>query len=288
MSDHRNRFTIEMMCRVFRVSKSSYYQWLRNGPSDRWKENESLLVDILDIFENSRETYGSPRITEELRAQNRTVSRKRVAKIMRAAGIQARKRKKFKATTDSKHKYPIAPNVLDRKFSATRPGEIWVSDITYVRTYSGWLYLTVIIDLFDRKVIGWSMSKNLTTADTIIPAWFMAVANRPITEDLIFHSDRGVQYACDDFTTILKPNKLITRSMSRKGNCWDNAVAESFFKTIKVEWIYSMSYSNQTQATLSIFEWIESWYNKRRRHSALGYKTIDEFEKINSNFKNAA
>jgi len=132
------------------------------------------------------------------------------------------------------------------------------------------------------------MSKNLTTADTIIPAWFMAVTNRPITENLIFHSDRGVQYACDDFTKILKPNALITRSMSRKGNCWDNAVAESFFKTIKVEWIYSMSYSNQTQATLSIFEWIESWYNKRRRHSALGYKTIDEFEKINSNFNNAA
>ncbi len=288
MSDHRNRFTVEMMCRVFRVSKSSYYQWIRNGPSDRWKENESLLVDILDIFENSRETYGSPRITEELRAQNRTVSRKRVAKIMQAAGIQARKRKKYKVTTNSKHKYPIAPNVLDRKFSATRPSEIWVSDITYVRTYSGWLYLTVIIDMFDRKVIGWSMSKNLSTADTIIPAWFMAVSNRPITEDLIFHSDRGVQYACDDFTKILKSNKLITRSMSRKGNCWDNAVAESFFKTIKVEWIYSNSFANQAQAKLSIFEWIESWYNKRRRHSALGYKTIDEFKKINSNFINAA
>jgi transposase InsO family protein len=157
-----------------------------------------------------------------------------------------------------------------------------------VRTYSGWLYLTVIIDMFDRKVIGWSMSKSLTTADTIIPAWFMAVSNRPITEDLIFHSDRGVQYACDDFTKILKLNELITRSMSRKGNCWDNAVAESFFKTIKVEWIYSNSFANQAQAQLSIFEWIESWYNKRRRHSALGYKTIDEFKKINRNFKNVA
>lgn len=276
------------MCKVFKVSKSSYYKWLKNGPSDRWKDNESLLVDVLDIFEASDKTYGSPRITAELRAQNRRVSKNRVAKIMQAAGIQARKRRKFKATTDSRHKYPIAPNVLDRKFSATRPGEIWVSDITYVRTYSGWLYLTVIIDLFDRKVIGWSMSKNLTTADTIIPAWFMAITNRPITENLIFHSDRGIQYACDDFTKILNTNKLITRSMSRKGNCWDNAVAESFFKTIKVECVYTRSYSNQAQATLSIFEWIESWYNKRRRHSALGYKTIDEFEKINSNFNNAA
>lgn len=277
-----------MMCKVFKVSKSSYYKWLKNGPSDRWKDNESLLVDVLDIFEASDKTYGSPRITAELQAQNRRVSKNRVAKIMQAAGIQARKRRKFKATTDSRHKYPIAPNVLDRNFSATRPGEIWVSDITYVRTYSGWLYLTVIIDLFDRKVIGWSMSKNLTTADTIIPAWFMAITNRPITENLIFHSDRGVQYACDDFTKILNTNKLIIRSMSRKGNCWDNAVAESFFKTIKVECVYTRSYSNQAQATLSIFEWIESWYNKRRRHSALGYKTIDEFEKINSNFNNAA
>lgn len=275
------------MCKVFKVSKSSYYKWLRNGPSDRWKENESLLVDVLDIFEASDKTYGSPRITEELRAQNRMVSKNRVAKIMQAAGIQARKRRKFKATTDSRHKYPIAPNVLDRNFSATRPGEIWVSDITYVRTYSGWLYLTVIIDLFDRKVIGWSMSKNLTTADTIIPAWFMAITNRPITESLIFHSDRGVQYACDDFTKILKTNKLITRCMSMKGNCWDNAVAKSSFKTIKVECVYTRSYSNQAQATLSIFEWIESWYNKRRRHSTLGYKTIDEFEKMN-NFINAA
>ena len=277
-----------MMCKVFKISTSSYYTWLNKGPSNRWKENESLLIDIMNIFDNSRGTYGSPRITVELHAQGKQVSRQRVARIMRAAGIQARRRKKFVVTTDSKHDYPIAPNVLNRKFSASRPGKIWVSDITYVRTKNGWLYLTVIIDLYDRKVIGWSMSTGLTTEETIIPAWMMAVWNRPITQELIFHSDRGVQYACDDFTKILKSNKLITRSMSRKGNCWDNSVAESFFKTIKVEWIYSNSFANQTQATLSIFEWIESWYNKRRRHSALGYKTIDEFLKINSNFKNAA
>ncbi len=282
------RFTIEKMCKVFKVRKSSYYEWLKNGPSDRWKENESLLVEIMDIFENSHETYGSPRITEELRARKKLVSRKRVAKIMQAAGIQARKRKKFVVTTDSKHNYPIVPNVLDRKFRATRPGEIWVSDLTYVRTKRGWLYLTVIIDLYDRKVIGWSMSTGLTAEQTIIPAWLMAVNNRPIANKLIFHSDRGVQYACEGFTSILKSNKLIIRSMSRKGNCWDNAVAESFFKTIKVEWIYSMDYKNQEQARLSIFEWIESWYNRQRRHSALGYKTIEEFRKINTNFKNAA
>ena len=242
----------------------------------------------MDVFENSKSSYGSPRITKELRAMGISASKPMVARLMKAAGIQTRRRKKFVATTDPKHNYPIAPNVLDRKFSATRPGEVWVSDITYVRTYQGWLYLTVIIDLFDRKVVGWAMSKGLTAAETILAAWFMAVTNRPVTQELIFHSDRGVQYACDDFTKILHGNGLITRSMSRKGNCWDNAVAESFFKSIKVEWIYKQSYADQKQATLSIFEWIESWYNRRRRHSSLGYKTIEEYQIINSNFKHAA
>ena len=142
--------------------------------------------------------------------------------------------------------------------------------------------------MYDRKVIGWSMSTGLSAEETVIPAWLMATSIRPINQPLIFHSDRGIQYACHAFSSILKSNNLITRSMSRKGNCWDNAVAESFFKTIKVEWIYSKSYANQQQAQLSIFQWIESWYNRKRRHSALGYKTIDEFVKINSNFKNAA
>ena len=277
-----------MMFKVFKVRKSSYYRWLKNGPSARWKENEKLLIEIMAIFEDSHKTYGSPRITEELKSRDMKASRNRVANIMRSADIRARKPRKFVATTDSKHIYPIVPNVLERRFCATRAGEIWVSDITYVRTNNGWLYLTVIIDMYDRKVIGWSMSTGLSARETVIPAWLMANWNRPVTQNLIFHSDRGVQYACEAFTKILKSNKLIIRSMSRKGNCWDNAVAESFFKTIKVECIYSKNYANQNQAQLSIFQWIESWYNRRRRHSALGYKTIEEFEKINSNFINAA
>lgn len=275
------------MCGAFQISQSSYYHWLKHGTSERWKENESLLIEIMDIFEDSKRSYGSPRMTEELKVRGWNVSRPRVARIMKAAGLVARRRRKFIATTDSKHNYPVAPNVLDRHFSASKPGEVWVSDVTYVRTKRGWLYLTVIIDMHDRKVIGWAMSEGLTTAETIIAAWFMAITNRPITSELIFHSDRGVQYASEEFADILKANELITRSMSRKGNCWDNSVAESFFKSIKVEWIYTQIFEDQAQATLSIFEWIESWYNKRRRHSALGYKTIDEFEKI-SNFKNAA
>jgi transposase InsO family protein len=207
---------------------------------------------------------------------------------MRGAELRARIPKRFKVTTDSKHNYPVAPNLLDQEFFTSRPGEVWVSDITYVRTKSGWLYLTVIIDLYDRKVIGWSMSKGLSAEETVIPAWRMAVRNRPITQKLIFHSDRGIQYACHAFTRILKANSLVIQSMSRKGNCWDNAVAESFFKTIKVEWIYRHTFTNQEQAQLSIFEWIESWYNRRRRHSALNYQTIEEFERNNYNFKNAA
>ena len=277
-----------MMCKVFKVTKSSYYRWLSEGPSDRWKENEELLVAIIDIFEESKDSYGSIRMTKELKARGRDVGKNRVANMMRAAGLRARKPKKFKVTTDSKHNYPVAPNLLDQEFYAANPGEVWVSDITYGRTKNGWLYLTVIIDLYDRKVIGWSMSKGLSAGETVIPAWIMASRNRPVTQKLIFHSDRGTQYACNEFTKILKANKLIIQSMSRKGNCWDNAVAESFFKTIKVEWIYNQNFINQEQAQLSIFEWIESWYNRRRRHSAIGYQTIEEFEKNNHIFKNAA
>ena len=197
------------MCKVFKMRKSSYYKWLKNGPSTRWQENEKLLVEIMDIFEESKDSYGSIRMTRELKARGRDVGQNRIANMMRAAGLRAKRRRKFKVTTDSTHNYPVAPNILDRKFRAKRPGQIWVSDITYVRTKSGWLYLTVIIDLYDRKVIGWSMSKGLSAAETIIPAWMMATWKRPVTQKLIFHSDRGIQYACKQFAKILKANKLV-------------------------------------------------------------------------------
>ena len=276
------------MCSVFKISKSSYYHWLKSGPSKRWLENEELLVRIKNIFDYSLKTYGSPRIKEELQTQGFHVSRPRVARIMQAAGIRARIPRRFVVTTNSKHNYPIAPNILNRKFAASRPGQVWVSDITYIRTNRGWLYLTVIIDLFDRKVVGWAMSKGMTAEETIITAWRMAERNRPITQELIFHSDRGIQYACTKFTNILNANEWVQRSMSRKGNCWDNAVAESFFKTIKVEVVYNEIYQNHDHAKLSLFKWIETWYNRRRRHSALDYKTIEEFEILNNNQKLAA
>ena len=282
------QFPVEKMCKVFKISKSSYYQWLKMGSSNRRQENEKLLVKIEKVYKMSNKSYGSPRIYQELKSQGIFASRPRIARIMKASGIRALASKRFVATTDSKHNYPVVENVLNRGFAVNRKNQVWVSDITYVRTAQGWLYLTVIIDLFNRKVIGWSMSKDLTTQNTIIRAWRMAIKNNSITETLIFHSDRGIQYASASFTNILNQNKLIIRSMSRKGNCWDNAVAESFFKSLKIEWVYTRKYSSGEQAQISIFEWIESWYNTRRRHSSLEYLTINEFENQLTKQKTAA
>ena len=173
------------------------------------------------------------------------------------------------------------------QFDVSKKSQVWVSDITYIRTYQGWMYLTVVIDLCDRKVIGWAMSSDMTAQNTSISALRMAIKNRPVEEGLIFHSDRGVQYACGAFTNILKHHE-ITQSMSRKGNCWDNAVAESFFKTLKTEWVYKQNFVTRKTAELSIFQWIETWYNRKRRHSHLGYKTIEEFEYLFFNHNLAA
>ena len=267
------------MCNMFKISKSGYYNWLGRGPSKRWSENEVITAAIRDIFEGSFASYGAPRVKAELLKRGHRVSRPRVARIMRANNLFARRKRKFKITTNSKHSYPIAPNILDRNFKVSRGNQVWVSDITYIQTKQGWMYLTVIIDLFNRKVVGWSMSDNLTTQDTIISAWHMAIKSNVITEQLIFHSDRGSQYASYRFTNILKSyNGLVKQSMSRKGNCWDNAVAESFFKSLKVEWVYKHNYSHRSEAELSVFQWIETWYNRRRIHSTLGYKTIEEFQ----------
>ncbi len=269
-----------MMCKVLGVSRSGYYEWLKREPSKREIENQNLMEQIRNIHHKSKRTYGSPRITRELKEKCIYVSRPRIARLMRKANIRAVAKKRFVATTNSKHTYPVAANLLDRVFTTSRQGEVWVSDITYIRTGEGWLYLTVIIDLWDRKVIGWSTSKTLKAQDTVIPAWRMAIASRLITDKLVFHSDRGIQYACHKFKKHLLVNPLVIQSMSRKGDCWDNAVAESFFKTIKTEWIYRHVYSTRKQAELSVFEYIETWYNTQRRHSSLNYLSPVEFGKI--------
>ncbi|MGB5944230.1 MAG: IS3 family transposase [Leeuwenhoekiella sp.] len=288
MKQHKLKYPVEKMCKLLDVSSSGYYHWLKNGPSNRWLENENIISIIEKVFEESYQSYGAPRMAVELEKRGFKVSRPRTGRMMKGLGIKARRRRKFKATTDSNHNYPIAPNLLNRNFSTSRKNQVWVSDITYIETSNGWAYLTVIIDLFDRKVIGWSVSQNMTAESTVIRAWYMAVGNRSIKAELIFHSDRGSQYACETFRNILKSYKLIKQSMSRKGNCWDNAVAESFFKSLKTEWVYKNNYNHFSDAELSIFKWIETWYNRNRRHSALNYKTINEFELEINNHKLAA
>jgi transposase InsO family protein len=214
-----------------------------------------------------------------------------VAKLMRKESLRSIIKKKYKVTTNSKHKYPIVENKLMQQFTVEERNDVWVSDITYIRTKQGWLYLTTVIDLFDRKVIGWALSKTMSAKQTSIAAFKMANINRPLREqkELIFHSDRGIQYACEEFVAQLNKNKMIVRSMSRKGNCWDNAVAESFFKTLKTELVYHNTYYTTEQAELSIFEYIETWYNKIRRHKHLNNLTILELENLITNpLKNVA
>jgi transposase InsO family protein len=277
-----------MMCKVLGVSRSGYYSWLKRKPSKRALEDEKLMGQIRVIHKKSKGTYGSPRIREELKKNYVHVSRRRIARLMKKAGIHVKTKKRFKATTDSKHKFPVAPNLLNREFKVDKLGKVWVSDITYIRTAEGWLYLTVIIDLCDRKVIGWSVSNTLKTFDTVVPAWNMAIMNRPVDDYIIFHSDRGVQYACNEFKQLITANPFVTQSMSRKGDCWDNAVAESFFKTLKTEWVYTNKYATKKQATVSVFEYIETWYNTQRSHSSLNYMSPDEFGELINKQKLAA
>jgi len=288
MNDNRTRFPIEKMCKVLRVSKSGYYKWLKSGPSKRAFENRALVERIRKIYDKSKQTYGSPRITSELHAQAIRVSRPRVARLMKKAGIRSRLRKKYVVTTDSRHGFRAADNLLDRNFTVGTIGQVWASDITYIRTSQGWLYLTVIIDLGDRKVVGWSLSRSLTAQHTSMAAWRMAIINRPVVSTLIFHSDRGIQYACDDFVSLLRKHKTVRQSMSRKGNCWDNAVAESFFKSLKAEWTNWRKYKTIHEAKISVFQYIEGWYNVSRRHSALGYMSPVEYEQFLMNQKKAA
>lgn len=265
-------FPVELMCKVLKVSRSGYYGWLEHRPGKRAKENEVILQGIKNSFTASKGRYGSPRITSDLTALGIKVSRARVARLMKKAQIKSIIQKKYRVcTTDSNHSYPLADNHLNRDFSPTKPGKAWVSDLTYIHTQEGWLYLTIIMDLYDRKIIGWALSESMKAAHTSIPAWKMAVKNRPVESTLIFHSDRGVQYACHSFTNELKACPLILQSMSRKGNCWDNAVAESFFKTLKSEMIYQQEFETRQMAKLDLFEYIETWYNRQRRHSALNH-----------------
>lgn len=287
IKNHEYLFPIEKMCQILKVSSSGYYKWKRRKISNRELRKKEIKQQITSIYFASKQRYGSPRITVELNTLGYKISKITVAKYMKELGLKSKLSKKFKVTTDSKHNYLVVENVLDRQFLVAQPSKVWVSDITYIQTKEGFLYLTTIIDLYDRKMIGWSLSDTMNTENTTLCAWKMAVKNRSVQKGLIFHSDRGVQYATKIFANTIESYGVI-RSMSRKGNCWDNAVAESFFKSLKTELIYGNKLITKQQMELEIFEYIEIWYNKKRRHRALNYKTIEEFNNQNNIYKNVA
>jgi putative transposase len=280
-------FPIEKMCKVLKVSQSGYFRWKKSIFSNRIHRANSIKELITTIYFESKQRYGSPRITIELNVLGYKISRITVAKYMKQLGLFSKLSKKFKVTTDSKHNYLVVENVLNRQFLQNQPSKAWVSDITYIHTKEGFLYLTTIMDLYDRKIIGWSLSDGMSTDETSLASWKMAIRNRNIQTGLIFHSDRGVQYANNKFANVLDSYK-VNRSMSGKGNCWDNAVAESFFKSLKTELIYGNKLITKEQMKLQVFEYIEIWYNQKRRHSALNYMTIKEFNNQTNNYKNVA
>jgi putative transposase len=287
IKNHEKIFPIEKMCQVLKVSSSGYYRYKNKKASIRLQRIKAIKEKIMSIYFETKQRYGSPRITLELQSLGYKISRITVAKYMKQMGLRSKLSKKFKVTTHSKHNYFTVENTLNREFNPKSPSKVWVSDITYLHTKEGFLYLTIIIDLYDRKIIGWSLNDSMNTKNTILTAWRMATRNRNVEQGLIFHSDRGVQYANNKFVNVLKSYGKITRSMSRKGNCWDNAVAESFFKSLKTELIYGNKLITKEQMKLEIFEYIEIWYNKKRRHSALNYQNIDEFNN-QFNYKNVA
>jgi transposase InsO family protein len=265
------------MCDVLEVSRSGYYAWLRRQPSPRQQRAEGLTEQIRQVHQASRQTYGSPRVHRELQAQGVFCSVNTVAKLMRKCGIRSKRCKKFRvATTDSRHGHPIAANRLNRQFRRERINEAWVADITYIPTREGWLYLAAILDLCSRKVVGWATAGHLR-AELVEKALEMAILQRTPSGPLLHHSDRGVQYACDDYQLRLAEHGIEV-SMSRVGNCYDNAVMESFFSTLKLELVHHEDFAGRAEARQALFEYIEVFYNRQRLHSALNYMSPHMFE----------
>jgi len=266
------------MCRAVEVSRSGYYAFKTRPKSDRSIDNEKLLIEIRRVFWDNNSTYGSPRVWHQLNnVEGIRCSENRIAKIMHENDIIAVHKRKFRLTTNSRHGYPVWPNLLNREFSVEKPNSVWVTDITYIWTFEGWLYLAAIMDLFSRGIVGLAMDK--TIADTLtLSALQQAILRRSPPEGLICHSDRGSQYAGNDFKALLSQHHM-SGSMSKKGDCWDNAVAESFFHTLKVELIHRTRFKTRNEAKAKIFEYVEMYYNTKRAHSTLGYLSPFDYEK---------
>ena len=279
----RDQHSILAMCQQLEVSPSGYYDWRRRqaSPGPRALENQILTTRIAELHAQSRETYGSPRIVMELRKSGARHGRNRVARLMKQEGLCGRQKARYRVqTTDSNHDQPIAPNRLAAAPKATAPNQIWVADITYIQTGENWLFVAAIMDLYSRKIVGWAMGEHLDTT-LILKALFMALLQRQPTENLLFHSDRGVQYASADYRNALAQAGLLA-SMSRKGNCYDNAAMESFWSTLKLELVYRRNFQTRAHARSEIFDYIEAFYNRQRSHSALNYLSPVDFELQNN------
>jgi len=267
------------MCRVLGVSASGFYDWFERPPSERQRENERLLKAICASHEASDRTYGSPRIFRDLREAGEACSENRIARIMQRAGLKARNRRRRMPGQAQEQVHSIAPNLLDRRFDANGPNQKWVADFTYVWTMEGWLFVAVVIDLFSRRVVGWSMQPTMT-AQLVMDALVMAVFRRGKPQAVLHHSDQGTQYTSENFQRLLESHG-ITCSMSRRGNCWDNAAMESFFSTLKTERLNRRQYRTRDELRADVFDYIERFYNPRRRHSTLGYVSPVQFENLN-------
>jgi putative transposase len=277
IKEHEMVFRVVKMCEVLGVSKSGYYGWSKRPLSNRAKRRQELTKEVKRVHEESNQIYGSPKIHKQLGNEGIKTSQRTVQRIMVDASIRSRTVKKYKATTNSAHDYPVYPNIINQDFTTTAPGEVWVADITYIWTKEGWLYLASVMDLYSRKIIGFNMGSRLTKELAIV-ALERAMINQPPREGLIHHSDRGSQYASIDYTNKLKEAKIII-SMSRKGNCYDNACIESFHSAIKKELIYQKKYTTRDEAKMSIFSYLVGFYNSKRIHSTLGYVSPNVFEK---------
>ncbi len=272
----RTEYGLDEMCRVLDVSESGYRAWKRGGEPERKRlMNSQMLALIQSIHAELKGAYGSPRMVRELRERGFPAGKERIERLMRENGIRARHKRRFKITTDSRHNLPVAPNLLDRNFTPEAPNQVWTSDITYLWTNEGWLYLAIVLDLFNREVVGWSLKPRMT-ADIVTDALSMAWFRRKPAAGMIHHSDRGSQYASLAFQDKLKEYGMVC-SMSRKGNCWDNAPAESWFNSFKNERVHGLRYETRAEMTVASFEYIEVFYNRRRRHSTLGYKSPMQF-----------
>jgi len=275
--DHRREFRVKKMCEVLAVSRGGFYAWLRRPASVRTSENQRLLSQIRIAFDRSRQTYGSPRLTDELNDSGIHCSKNRIARLMRQSGIRAVGKRKYRVTTHSKHSHQVADNLLDRQFTAGKPNAVWLSDITYIWTAEGWLYLAGVMDVYSRRLVGWSMGHRVT-AELTLNALRQAIARRDVSPELLHHSDRGSQYAAGEYQRLLEESGMIC-SMSRKGDCWDNAPMESFFATLKTELVNREQFKTRKEARAKIFEYIEVFYNCQRRHSTLGHQSPVDFER---------